>query len=104
MENKTATALTILKESLESTKYREILEENKLDIGSVYERDHYFQQDNHGFHISNINWIEEQGFRIVNFPIYSPDLTLSEHFWANLKRGVNSDNPDRGSPAPPPSL
>jgi len=52
-----------------------------------------FQHDNLRAHKSAEDWMKRQGFELLNFPTYSPDLSPIENLWGTLKQAVMADNP-----------
>lgn len=58
------------------------------------EERHVLIIDNASFHKSLRvrELIESKGAKLIYQPKYSPDLNKSEPQWANLKKGIRSDN------------
>ena len=55
-----------------------------------------FMQDNAAIHKAHIvmNWLSENGFKLLDWPPYFPDLNPIEHVWFPLKEGVYMVCPD----------
>ncbi len=58
--------------------------------------DAIFQQDNAPTHKAHItrNYLQHQGFVVMNFPPSSPDMNPIEHLWAALKKELFRRFPD----------
>lgn len=82
--------LQILQEDLKAT-----IEEYGLN-----EEEITFQHDNDSKHKSGIvgDWLNNQKFRTMPWPAYSPDLNPIENVWALLKKRLysNYDRPPKG--------
>jgi transposase len=70
-----------------------ILEEHKDEMDQLFPNGYYFQQDNLRVHTSSEDWMKKQGFDILPYPSYSPDLSPIENLWATLKFAVDKENP-----------
>ena len=57
---------------------------------SLINNDCVFMQDNAAIHKAHIvmNWLSENGFKLLDWPPYFPDLNPIEHVWFPLKEGV----------------
>src|SRR5579871_5346220 len=74
--------------------YKNILEDELWNTIEYYNLDSngiIFQQDNDSKHTAKSikEWFAEQSFKILNWPVQSPDLNLMEYLWAHLKRSLN---------------
>ena len=67
---------------------------NTLPENGVF--DAMFQQDNAPIHKAHItrNYLQQQGFVVMNFPPSSPDMNPIEHLWAVLKKELFRRFPD----------
>ncbi len=77
-----ATSLHIFKETLDSERYEEILQEHKEEMDELFPKGYNFQHDNLKAHTSAENWMKGQGFKILDFPTYSPVLSPIENLWS----------------------
>ena len=59
----------------------------------IYPNGFSFVHDNLRVHTSTEDWAKNNGFDILKFPTYSPDLNIIENVWSALKFRVKSDNP-----------
>lgn len=88
-----ATPLHIYKGPLNKDRYIEILEEYKENMDQLYPYGYNFVHDNLKVHTSAEDWMVDEGFQILHFPTWSPDLTPIENFWRALKIEVAKENP-----------
>ena len=88
-----ATSLHIFKGSLNHERYEAILEEAKEEMDELYPDGFHLQHDNSRVHQASEPWARDQGFDIINFPTYSPDLSPIENVWSTLKNAVFAENP-----------
>jgi transposase len=67
--------------------YKEILEE---ELPRLTEPHLIFMQDNAPIYTSWLlhEWLSEQGYRVLSWPPYSPDLNAIENLWALLKEKI----------------
>ena len=65
----------------------QVLEEH---LGTVLDADSIFMQDNARIHTAHvvIDWLEENGIEVINWPPYFPDLDPIENIWALLKKKI----------------
>lgn len=75
-----ATYIDILERELKAT-----LISFNMDVGDVV-----FQHDNAAVHTSGATrrYLNENGFLVLDWPPYSPDLNIIEHIWARTQREV----------------
>ena len=88
-----ATSLEIFDPTLNRELYMNILKKHLDEMNQLYKVPYYFQQDNLAVHTSTFKWQTEQGLNLVDFPIYSPDLSPIENLWSSLKHSVSLDDP-----------
>ena len=88
-----STSLYIFQKTLNSDRYKMILEEHLPEIEDLYSEEFIFQHDNLPAHKPLENWIENQGLERVDFPAYSADLSPIENLWSALKHSVAVDHP-----------
>ena len=64
--------------------YIDALEQALLPI---YKPGRFFQQDNAKIHVVHVTqeWFEEHGIWVIDWPAYSPDMSLIEHVWKAQK-------------------
>ncbi|KAL4478241.1 hypothetical protein ABPG72_016553 [Tetrahymena utriculariae] len=79
-----------LENTMNSERYIELLE-NELEEG-FYSGDLILQHDNARCHVSKITneWLEENQIEVINFPSYSPDLSIVENIFGILKQEIYS--------------
>ena len=55
-----------------------------------------FMQDGTGVHQRKelVAWLEEKGYRVIMWPLFSPNLNPIEHVWAELKKLVYQLHPE----------
>ena len=73
--------------------YKEMLEEY---LPTIMDHDTIFQQDNAPIHTSRLlrAWLAEQGFQVLDWLPYSPDLNPIENLWFLLKEAIFKKNPE----------
>ena len=65
----------------------QVLEEH---LRTVFDADSIFMQDNARIHTAHVvmDWLEENGIEVMDWPPYSPDLNPIENIWALLKKKI----------------
>lgn len=88
-----ATELYIYKGGLKADHYQDILLQHKQQMDDLYDGIFTFIHDNLSVHTAVEEWAKTNGFKIGEFPTYSPDLSPIENLWSTLKHQVACDNP-----------
>ncbi|KAF2364168.1 Transposase Tc1-like [Trinorchestia longiramus] len=89
--------LHIIEETMNGSKYREILEEQLLPSARLLKlkRGWKFQQDNDPKHTANEpkEWLRMKKIKILEWPIQSPDMNPIENLWRELKLKIQNRGP-----------
>ena len=81
---------------LDSTAYRQVLEEHMLtDAAALIGDDFVFQQDNAPIHTcrSTRQWLRQHDVTLLDWPPKSPDENPIENLWHELKTAANRCKP-----------
>ena len=80
---------------MNGAKYREILDENQSAQDFRLGRRFTFQQDNDPKYAAKTmqEWLRDTSLNVLEWPSQSPDLSLSEHHWRDLKIAVQQRSP-----------
>jgi transposase len=83
----------VFHDNMNADKYVQILEDF---LGNLHDDDHYILQDNDPKHTSKKAraFMEENKFKTLKFPSYSPDLNPLENIWGIFKTNVAKRNTD----------
>ncbi len=90
------TEITIVKSTIDSLAYQDILNENMIvEMNIHYPDDWYFMQDNASCHTSRSTreWLESKGVRIIEWAANSPDLNPIENIWGMMKKIIEQEDP-----------
>lgn len=82
--------LIFLSSRVNSTEYKNLLEEQKLTFNDMSEGTPVFQQDNAPIHSAKIikDWFTSNKIVKLDWPAVSPDLNIIENVWGILSRSV----------------
>ncbi len=90
-------SLHVLEGTMNAERYIKVLEQHMLPSRwRVFQgRPCVFQQDNAKPHISAITtaWLRSGRVRVLNWPVYSPDLSPIENIWPIIKRKICQRRP-----------
>jgi transposase len=93
ISRKGATSLHIYEKNLDAELYEEIVQEHQEEMEDLYPEGFKYQHDNLKLHLTAEPELISQGFDIIKYPRYSPDLSPIENLWHSVKARVADDNP-----------
>ena len=87
--------LIMIKGSINSIKYQEILTTAEPSIKQLYPRSFTFQQDGASSHTSKttLKWFQDKKWKVSPWPANSPDLNPIENIWSRMKKAVGGKRP-----------
>ena len=88
-----ATSLEIFENNLKADSYQAIVQKHQQEMIQVYPEGVQFTHDNSQVHKSSEVNLQNDNFRIIQFPTYSPDLNPIENLWSALKGNVRNNAP-----------
>lgn len=89
------TKLIMIRGTINSEKYQDIMSEAEPSIKTLFPRYFTFQQDNAPCHVSlsTTNWFKGAKWNVSKWPANSPDLNPIENVWRLMKTAVEKRNP-----------